>query len=131
MVRKRSNINASATNSFKLTSAGVYENVAKYKNTVTIATLTGFVFKGADGSTVTKTYSPAKTTWATIKEALEAALVEAGYVLDNGSEYGLKVVPDGSNFDIEIKGDVMVTSISSVSATVEPLASENQAPVGL
>ena len=130
MVLKRLNPNSSDDNAFGVSSALAHNSVAKWKCTETITTLTNMTYLDSEGVEVVKTWSPAKSTWATIKAALETELGVGGYYLSNGEECGVKVVPNGSDFDITFKGDVKVTTLSSSSTTVAAIANENYAAAG-
>ena len=130
MIRRRLNPNSSADNTLKLSSALQHGTTDKWKSTRTITTLSAMIYLNSAGESVTKTWSPAKSTWATIKAALEAEIAVGGYYLGNDSDYGLKVVPNGSDFDVEIKGDIKVTSLSGSSTTVTALANDNQVTPG-
>jgi hypothetical protein len=130
MILKRLNPNSSDDNAFGVSSALAHNSVDKWKCTKTITTLTNMTYLDSEGVSVTKTWSPSKTTWATIKAAIETELGVGGYYLANGEDYGLKVVPNGSDFDITFKGDVKVTTLTSGATTVAALANENYAAAG-
>ena len=130
MIRKRLNPNSSDDNTLKLGSALQHLGTSGWKSSRTITTLTGMVYLNSEGASITKAWSPALTTWATIKAALEAEVAVGGYYLGNDSDYGIKVVPDGSNFIVTFTGDIKVTSLSGSATTVTALSNENQAPAG-
>jgi hypothetical protein len=130
MILKRLNPNSSNDNAFGLSSALAHNSVEKWKSTKTITTLTNMTYLNSEGVSVTKAWSPAKTTWVDIKAAIEAEIGVGGYYLSNGEDYGLKVIPNASNFDIELKGDIKVTTLSSGATTVVSLAGENFAEAG-
>lgn len=130
MIRKRLNPNSSSDNTLKLGTALQHLPTEQWKSTRTITTLSAMVYLNAAGESVTKTWDPAKTTWATIKAALETEVGVGGYYLGNDDDYGIKVVPDGSNFIVTFTGDIKVTSLSGSATTVTAIANENQAPAG-
>jgi hypothetical protein len=130
MIRKRLNPNSSDDNTLKLGSALQHLGTERWKSTRTITTLTAMVYLNSEGESVTKTWDPAKTTWATIKAALETEVGVGGYYLGNDDDYGIKVVPDGSNFIVTFTGDIKVTSLSGSATTVTALGNDNQASPG-
>lgn len=130
MIKKRLNPNSSDDNTLKLGSALQHLGTDKWKSTRTITTLSAMIYINAAGESVTKTWSPAKDTWATIKAALEAEVGVGGYYLGNDDDYGIKVVPDGSDFIVTFTGDIKVTSLSGSATTVTAIANQNQAAPG-
>ena len=130
MIRKRLNSNSSSDNTLKLGSASQHLPTEQWKSTRTITTLSAMVYLNAAGESVSKTFSPAKTTWATIKAALETEVGVGGYYLGNDDDYGIKVVPDGSDFIVTFTGDIKVTSLSGSATTVTAIANENQVAPG-
>lgn len=130
MIRKRLNPNSSSDNTFKLGTALQHLPTDQWKSTRTITTLSAMVYLNSEGVSTSKTFSPALTTWATIKAALETEVGVGGYYLGNDDDYGIKVVPDGSDFIVTFTGDIKVTSLSGSATTVTAIANENQAPAG-
>jgi hypothetical protein len=130
MIKKRLNPNSSDDNTLKLGSALQHLGTDKWKSTRTITTLSAMIYINAAGESVTKTWSPAKDTWATIKAALETEVGVGGYYLGNDDDYGIKVVPDGSDFIVTFTGDIKVTSLSGSATTVTAIANQNQAAPG-
>lgn len=130
MIRKRLNPNSSNDNTLKLGSALQHQGTDKWKSTRTITTLSAMVYLNSEGVSTSKTFSPALTTWATIKAALETEIGVGGYYLGNDDDYGIKVVPNGSDFDVTFKGDIKVTSLSGSNTTVTAIANDNQASAG-
>jgi hypothetical protein len=130
MISKRLNINSSDDNTLKLGSALQHLPTERWKSTRTITTLTAMVYLNSEGVSTSKTFSPALTTWATIKAALETEIGVGGYYLGNDDDYGIKVVPNGSDFDVTFKGDIKVTSLSGSATTVTAISNDNQASAG-
>lgn len=130
MIRKRLNPNSSSDNTLKLGTALQHLPTDKWMSTRTITTLSAMVYLNSAGESTSKTWSPAKETWADIKAALETEVGVGGYYLGNDDDYGIKVVPDGSNFIVTFTGDIKVTSLSGSATTVTAIANENQAPAG-
>lgn len=130
MIRKKLNPNSSSDNTLKISSGLAHLTTDQWLSVKTIATLTNMTYLNSEGVSTTKTWSPAKSTWADIKSAIETEVGVGGYYLGNESDYGLKVIPNGSDFDIEIKGDIKVTTLSSGATTVTAIANQNQAEPG-
>jgi hypothetical protein len=130
MIRKRLNPNSSADNTLKLGSALQHLPTDRWKCTRTITTLTAMIYLNSEGVSITKTWGTAPTTWAGIKAALEAEVGVGGYYLGNDDNYGIKVIPNGSDFDVEFTGDIKVTSLSGSATTVVALGNDNQATPG-
>jgi hypothetical protein len=130
MIRRRLNPNSSDDNTLKLSSGLQHLGTDKWKSTRTITTLSAMIYLNAAGESVTKTWSPAKDTWATIKAALETEVGVGGYYIGNEDDYGIKVVPDGSDFIVTFTGDIKVTSLSGSATTVTALGNDNQASPG-
>ena len=117
MFKKRLNTSAETTNTFKVSDDFACVTVPKYKGTVTIVTsLTAMIFPDADGVTQTIAFAPAPTTAIGIRSALEAKLVEHGYILDNYLEGGAAVTVTGT-FVITFIGSAKITSVNGVAVT--------------
>lgn len=125
MIRLRENPNAPTYNTFQLSKGGL----KVYKNTFTnVANVASIIFEGASGSNVTVTFPAAQTTWKGIVNYIEKAFIDNGFFVESG--YRIKVVPNSSNWNIEILGNVKVVSINSpaVNATVVEVNMSQQAP---
>ena len=116
MIYKRSNKNAATTNNFRLTNAmEAGGKITLYKHVFAdVPNLATMVHLLPDGTAKTKTWGSPANDWKTVKADLETELTSVGYEISDPS--AVKVVTDGTGFDITIKGDITITSITSVSA---------------
>lgn len=116
MIYKRSNKNAATTNNFRLTNAmGAGGKITLQKHVfANVPNLAEMIYLLPDGTAKTKTWGSPANDWKTVKADLEAELIAEGFEISDPS--AVKVVTDGTGFDITIKGDITITSITSVSA---------------